>query len=329
MKPKIKVLIVHSNPESREQYVHLLQEDSDVGFMSIEADSGTEALRLAHEHAPQCILFDCAMSDVDAPLFLSEIQRKLQRQPAAVIMLAAPDSALSAQFEVGQAQNRLLVEDIPSKTVFNAIQSTIDRQELENQIQFQNEQIARLSQQLAEANSQLALVSRSDHLTNLLNRSAFEESLQLEYARSVRYQHQFGIIMMDVDCFKAFNDARGYQTGDTCLRRIAQAIRDYTRGTDFVARYGGDEFMILAPETPPEGLHILADRLRLAVLELEWPHPASTAGKIVSVSLGLSAGPAENCEQAVLSAYDALQLAKECGGNRVHAHPSAAVEPVG
>jgi len=119
------------------------------------------------------------------------------------------------------------------------------------------------------------VLARTDSLTGLLNTRFFREMTQMEINRSMRYQHPFTIVFIDVDNFKAINDTFGHTTGDTVLRAIAGKIQAHLRKTDFVARLGGDEFVVLLPETDAHTVPTVISNMQHALLEemraQDWP----------------------------------------------------------
>ncbi|HXT08915.1 MAG TPA: sensor domain-containing diguanylate cyclase [Roseiarcus sp.] len=178
-----------------------------------------------------------------------------------------------------------------------------------------------VEEQLAEANARLAILSSQDGLTGLANRRTFDEAFQREKRRAVREQCSVALIMIDVDCFKAYNDLYGHPAGDDCLRRVAGAIAaSVRRPGDVAARYGGEEFAVVLPDTDETGALVIAARIRHAVLNLAIAHKASESG-VVTVSIG-AAGAKPNASEdsadlLLREADRALYLAKNGGRNAV------------
>jgi len=181
------------------------------------------------------------------------------------------------------------------------------------------------TRELAVANARLERLAAQDGLTSIANRRRFDEFLAQEWHRAVRTHRPLTLMLCDIDFFKRYNDTFGHLGGDDCLRQVAMAIEGCVRVTDLAARFGGEEFAILLPETGLERAQAVAERIRAAVMELDLPHPAGVARTegglpVVTVSLGLASGPtaALTDTAALIAAADrALYRAKQEGRNRV------------
>ncbi len=170
----------------------------------------------------------------------------------------------------------------------------------------------------ANLNEQLSSFAFTDALTELPNRRSFEEALDRETKRSVRYSHILSLVIFDLDHFKKYNDYYGHREGDLALRTVARAIRDTVRDTDFPARYGGEEIAVILPESGPEEALALAERTRRAVEKL--PHgPSHLLKRRITISGGVATMPDDTSfrEELVRMADQALYDAKKHGRNRV------------
>ena len=163
-----------------------------------------------------------------------------------------------------------------------------------------------------------------DGLTGIPNRRHFSDRLSKEFDRSQRDNYPLSLMMIDVDKFKAYNDFYGHQSGDDCLRKIAQVIKTtLKRPGDFCARYGGEEFVVLLPQTDQSGAGLVADKIRENVYKLKIPHEKSLPSGVVTISLGLATKPGEmpmSSEDLVSRADYALYQAKQKGRNRVEVY---------
>ncbi len=166
---------------------------------------------------------------------------------------------------------------------------------------------------------QLRELARTDALTGLFNRRAFEERLEEEWRRALRTGSAFGLLTLDVDFFKQFNDHFGHGAGDACLREVAELLRQDRRATDFAARTGGEEFALLLPETELAGALVVAEGIRARLEAAGIVHPNSPHG-VVTASIGVAAFRPQVTESVadLLGASDqAMYEAKRAGRNRV------------
>ncbi|MEM1264201.1 MAG: diguanylate cyclase [Pseudomonadota bacterium] len=171
-----------------------------------------------------------------------------------------------------------------------------------------------LSLALASRVSELQRHSVTDGLTGVFNRRSFDERLQEEFARSVRYGQPLSLMLVDVDHFKAYNDSFGHQVGDDALRSIADRLQKTVRRADRVHRYGGEEFVILMPATNEDDARVLGERQREAIANLALAQGALT----ISVGIATLAGGSFSNEADLFAAADeALYAAKQVGRNRV------------
>jgi diguanylate cyclase (GGDEF)-like protein len=182
---------------------------------------------------------------------------------------------------------------------------------------------ARLGQiQLSSRNAELDILAMQDTLTGLANRRAFDRWIAAAWQHGVAEGGALGLIAIDVDKFKLYNDYYGHPGGDACLKAVAACLREQLRGTtDMLARVGGEEFAVILPGVNAHHCSDVAERLRQAVFGLQWPHLGKEQDRIVTVSLGAaSLHPAEDGRgpDALLKAADAaLYAAKHGGRNRV------------
>lgn len=178
---------------------------------------------------------------------------------------------------------------------------------------------------LQQLNERLETLARTDTLTQIANRLAGNERLALEFSRFKRSGSAYTVLIMDIDFFKRVNDTHGHPAGDAVLRHVAALISRSVRRTDFVARVGGEEFMVLLPMTPlAEGLHV-AEQIRAAVAT----NPVEPVGALsISIGAAMVAGNDEEADATVRRADKCLYRAKSEGRNRVVGEAQDNVEPV-
>ena len=160
-------------------------------------------------------------------------------------------------------------------------------------------------------------------LTRLANRRGFDEYLLKEWRRHVRMHHTLSILLCDIDYFKLYNDHYGQKAGDACLQAVTTAINQGFRSNDLVARFGGDEFMIVLPHTRLEGAVKVAERVRANVEAAGLPHAMSRVDSRVTISIGVACTiprpqDAGDGSGLILRADRNLHLAKRLGRNRVN-----------
>ncbi|HYM60439.1 MAG TPA: diguanylate cyclase [Thermoanaerobaculia bacterium] len=168
---------------------------------------------------------------------------------------------------------------------------------------------------LTASHAALAAHARTDELTGLPNFRAFRERLDEEIERAGRYPERFGVLVLDLDKFKAYNDELGHPAGNEALQRVSRAISDTLRAVDFPARYGGEEFVVIAPQIDLAGLVAMAERIRANVEALQPP----AGGRGVTVSIGVAVFPEDGAapQELIGRADERLYQAKREGRNRV------------
>jgi diguanylate cyclase (GGDEF)-like protein len=161
-------------------------------------------------------------------------------------------------------------------------------------------------------------LSISDGLTGLYNQMHFFELLNLETRKSQRHNLNYSLIMFDIDFFKNYNDHNGHMHGSETLRSIGTIMKNKFRTTDLLAKYGGDEFVIILPQTDKVGAYLAAERLRESVEKQIFPGAATQPLKKLTISIGLAAYPEHGLsDEEILNRADkALYFAKESGRNR-------------
>lgn len=170
--------------------------------------------------------------------------------------------------------------------------------------------------------TQFQLLSITDPLTGLVNRRYLEERLQEELERSKRHRFAMSFMMVDIDDFKAYNDAHGHQAGDLALEMTAQCLKTALRSADVAARYGGEEFSILLPQTGLAEAQVIGERIRRRIERTQFPHGDSQPHGAVTVSIGVSTFGAElDAPPEIIRAADrALYAAKARGKNCIEAY---------
>jgi diguanylate cyclase (GGDEF)-like protein len=173
---------------------------------------------------------------------------------------------------------------------------------------------------LEEANSRLMLLATTDSLTGLQNRRGFQSRMAEEVDRSRRYDTQLSLLLLDIDHFKQFNDTFGHPAGDEILKRVSGILEQTARSSDFVSRFGGEEFAIIMPNADESTALILAERFREAVHREYWKDRRITIS-VGAATFVLGFPLEEECSDGmalIKAADEALYFSKQAGRNRSH-----------
>ena len=190
---------------------------------------------------------------------------------------------------------------------------------LEERVADRTRALAEQTRALAEANSRLEVLSITDALTGVANRRRFAEVLASEWDRAQATGRPIGIVLMDIDHFKGYNDRYGHPAGDECLRRVAGILGGAVRGTDLLCRYGGEEFAVILRDVDDDGAACISERFRAAVADAPQDHLDDPAGN-VTISVGAATGTPSaslTAEDLIARADAALYRSKEHGRNQV------------
>ena len=290
------ILLVDDVPANLSLLSGILREDYRIQL----ATSGAKALELVAASAPDLILLDVMMPDMDG----HEVCKRLKSDPDTRDI---PVLFVTAQHQVEDEELGLTLGAMDY--IHKPISPPIIKARVRNHIalKLQTDTLKRLS--------------LMDGLTNVANRRHFDDALDSEMQRALRMQHCLSMLMIDVDYFKPFNDHYGHGAGDKCLKLIAQAMQSQVnRPMDFLARYGGEEFVALLPGTNLEGACRVADSLRQVVAGLRIPHACSPISEYVTVSVGVAChtqNDTRSTSDFLRQADQALYQAKLSGRNQV------------
>ncbi|MDR3020863.1 MAG: diguanylate cyclase [Treponema sp.] len=292
---KNSLLIVDDENANIKVLSHILGGDYSI----FTAQDGLDAFHKAKEYKPDVILLDILMPEMDGYETLVRLKKDEDTCKIPVIFISGLDS------DEDEAKGLSLdAADYITKP-FNA---AIVRLRVKNQIQIVNQM--RIIERL----------SMIDQLTDIPNRRYFDERLYLEWKVSTREQIPISILMMDLDRFKALNDTYGHQQGDIVLQTVARILpKSFNRPGDFCARWGGEEFVILLPNTPQEGAMDVAERIRK---EIEETKILCSNGTTINITISIGAHSAvpdfdSSIGTFVATADKALYAAKQAGRNRV------------
>jgi two-component system, cell cycle response regulator len=347
--PAVRVLVVDDDPDILVMLQTVLRRDYAVET----AQDGLAALALLAHTPVSAVIADHMMPGMTG---VELLDRSHELQPAAArLLVTASDRVDVLKDAVNQARvHRFLSKPLRLSELPGLVAGAIREAALEAEnvrlvaeLSVKNDELARINgrlelevnertRELRAAIAELQQLALRDGLTGLFNHRYFQECLEVEISRARRQSQPLGLLFIDVDHFKQYNDMHGHPAGDRLLKRLATVLTGgkesglprMARMSDIVARYGGEEFVTILPATPLEGCLVRAQRLLHAIAEYPFEHRETQPGGRVSVSIGVACFPthASDKPQLIARADAMLYLAKRQGRNRVCAEPPPSPE---
>ncbi|MCB1959672.1 MAG: diguanylate cyclase [Rhodocyclaceae bacterium] len=322
----MRVLVVDDNAEVRTSLRGLLER---AGHLVFESDNGRHGMELALEVQPQMMLVDAHMPEMSG-LDLTRALRQTRIGRTIYILLLTSledEERLIEAFENG-------VDDFVTKPIRPRVLAARLRAghrviRLQQEVEHEREEIRRFAAELAVTNRRLHEVALTDQLTGFPNRRYAIERIAQEWAGATRSRRPLSCMVIDIDEFKQINDTYGHDAGDMVLRQASVALKHGLRSQDVVARTGGDEFLVLCPDTDLSAALRCAERLRQAV------HAAKVVAGNVKLRVSISVGVAQrdrsmgDADAMIKRADQGAYVAKAQGRNRVASVQLSAVDSSG
>ncbi len=311
---KMRVLVVEDDRAMRLLLEKMLKA---AGHQVTIAANGIEALRMVGQEHPQAILTDWLMPQMDGITLCRELRSRPENRSIYVIVITVQESAdkLVEAFEAGA--DDYLLKPLTPKIFFARLRAAQRVVQLQEELVFDREQLLHYSKELAAANERLQEQALADALTGLPNRRYAMERLEQEWALTQRGDRTLSCLMVDVDHFKSINDRHGHQVGDEALKLVANTLRQAARTQDVVCRYGGEEFLVICPDTKSSEAFQCAERMRF---NLAGKHLKLADGSELhmTVSVGVAEkNDANTSLKELLKRTDmSLYAAKGAGRNR-------------
>jgi diguanylate cyclase (GGDEF)-like protein len=309
-----RILVAEDDPTSALILTRALQ---GAGYEVLHAVDGFQAADIATKYVPDLILLDMMIPGRDGIETCTLLKSQERTSEIPVIFVTAVTTAELVVRAFGVGGVDYVTKPFRTEEVLARVAAHIRIKLAEGKLSDNRKETLGLAREMAEANVDSALLGRIDPLTRVFNRQAWQDAAEYEQKRFESEALPYSILMIDVDHFKAYNDSQGHVAGDECLCRIVEAVVSSCRPTDIVARFVGDEFVVLASEMSSEATLMLAERIRETVWALAIPHPCSAADERVTVSIGVGDGGASR-EQSLRAADKALHVAKRAGRNMVY-----------
>ncbi|MEA5467053.1 PleD family two-component system response regulator [Leptothoe sp. PORK10 BA2] len=311
------ILIVDDDPISNLMLSEILRKD---GYQTLVVGDGQAALDICQKELPDIILMDAVMPVMNGFDCCRSIHIWYGDSCPPILMITGLNDTESVEraYQAGAIDyvTKPFHWAVLRGRVRQAISANLAHQKLKQALG--KERL--LLQELKIANHKLHQLASTDGLTSIANRRVFDERLESEWKRLCREQSPLGLILIDIDCFKAYNDTYGHLNGDKCLCQVANIIHTCVRRpADVAARYGGEEFALILPNTDLEGVICVGKAVQKELQKLAIPHASSIVKPFVTVSIGvvavlptLSSSPQTLISWADQALYDAKNNGRNC-----------------
>jgi two-component system, cell cycle response regulator len=307
-----RVLVVDDEPSIRKVLDGLL---SQAGYEVLCASNGMEAVRILNSIGPQIVITDWEMPVMDGLQLCREIRQSETVGFVYAIILTSHTDRVVEAFDAGA--DDFLAKPPKKAELLARLKAAIRIIDLEAHLARQNREIHKVNAELTLLNHRLKEMAITDELTGLANRRVMIERLNSCWEAAVRRDQPLACLVMDLDHFKRFNDSYGHEVGDAVLKRVADTLSRHARSIEPVYRCGGEEFVVLCPDTNAEQATVAAERLRAAVERTEITHGDHVLRATISIGVAQRDPFSQSADDVLRLADAALYKAKAEGRNCV------------
>ncbi len=316
--------VVAAAPQIRSLRVLVVEDDATTlmlleatlqaaGHSVVSARNGVEALSLIAQQPPQLVVSDWLMPEMDGLTLCRHLRANDAWRNIYMVILTAqenPDRLIEA-FEAGV--DDYLVKPISPKIFFARLRAAQRVIQMQAELADDREQLQRLANELTAANQRLQQLALTDVLTGLPNRRAAMQRLEQEWSSTRRNHRPLVCMIVDIDHFKSINDKFGHPVGDLALKNTAQMLRQAARAQDLVCRFGGEEFLVICPDTDIAAAYQGAERLRQQVALMTV---TGVTALTISIGVAEAGGDMATPDELLSRADKCLYAAKQAGRNR-------------
>lgn len=297
------ILVIDDSKLARQQVIEILKENSLFNYY-YEAGDGIEGFKMTLNKPVDLIICDVEMPGMDGFKFLQMLNTREELQEIPVIMVTGREDSEAKVRGLEQGASDYVTKPYDSAELLARVKVQL--------------KIKSLQDKLRQSNQLLLELSHTDGLTGLNNRRSMMETLDKEFERSTRKHSPLSLLMLDIDHFKKINDNFGHQLGDNVLQGLAILLKSFLRQYDMAARFGGEEFALILPETSSADALMVAERIRCGIEKLKIDGLPDDFR--ITASLGLATAPNDamaTADDLIREADYALYSAKRSGRNRV------------
>lgn len=314
----VPILIVDDDPAVVLMLKKLL---TTAGHAVYTASNGKEAMRVALGCQPRILITDWLMPEMSGLELIKTLRETRMGHGMYAIVLTILNDKEKLIHAFDEGADDFIVKPIDPLMLKARLKAGLRTIRVQHEIEQDREALRRMAADLTIAHQHAKETALTDSLTGLHNRRYAMERLSQEWVATERNRHPLSIIMLDIDHFKQVNDTYGHDVGDTVLRHFSETLKEFSRTPDVACRMGGEEFLVLAPNTPLDGALHYAERIRAGfearIIKIEGISLKLT----VSVGVAQKSTTTANMDQLIKQADDALYRAKNSGRNRIVAAP--------
>lgn len=309
---RMRVLVADDDLSMRSLLVNMLQ---SAGHEVFEAKDGRQAFELALEVRPQMAIVDWMMPEMNGIELTRALRETIQGRGVYILILTAieDDEALVEAFEAGV--DDFMTKPLKPRVLAARLRAGQRVVKLQQEVERDREDIRRFAAELAVTNRKLHQVALTDFLTGFPNRRYAMARLQQDWASSVRTNRPLSCMVIDVDQFKQVNDNYGHDVGDAMLKQSAHTIKSALRAEDVICRMGGDEFLVICPDTDLDSAMVCAERVRVAMTKLSVQAGEASLGSTVSIGVAQRVPSMADVSALIKRADEGVYLAKAGGRN--------------
>ncbi len=310
-----KILLVDDHPANLRVLLEHLRE---TGFKILIARNGEGAIRQAAFAQPDLILLDVMMPPgIDGFETCRRLKQQEETKHIPVIFMTALSDTIDkvTGFDVGGVD--YVTKPFDGVELLTRVKAHLSLQRYREELEYSNHKLRQVNEALLDAQKQLEIAARTDPLTHLSNRRDMIDKIEYEKVRLRRNNTPFTLAICDIDHFKVFNDTYGHDCGDMVLVSVANIMRSMIREQDQVARWGGEEFLLLFPETTLESGGVVAEKIRKTICRHDFVYHEQSLSISMTFGVSLFDDPSQAIDECINHADHALYYGKEHGRNCV------------